>query len=314
MKVAMFCLVVLAAVANFSCRQSVESSHIPVNEKTGEIIKPAPTPIEYEEIDIIEQFSRMSVGNNPEALEFRDYKIEPVLVKKKYDEDSPVAGIYDAVLTKNGRKVARFESVYHPLGNFMSFGLYPFLRSSEKQLFIVEESHRYDRELIINLYPKYEVLFDAADFEVLRGYLRVIDMENDGEKEITLGKNCNLGFIYSNSEEPWVSIIFKYDAKARKYLPASHKYPEFTLKSRDLQEFMEGGKKIFSLKVFMAYIYAGKEAEAWKIFDEAELNFPVENYSTGKIENKQELKENILKGLAKDKIYKFIKKDLMQTD
>jgi hypothetical protein len=314
MKFALLCLVIFTTFFNFSCRQNVESSPVAANEQPVETPSPAPTPDKYEEFDIIEQFSRMQAGNEPAALKYKGYKIEPVTVKKKYDKDSPVADIYDAVLSKNGKRITRFEGVYYPLGNFMSFGLYQFLSGSEKQLFIIEESNRYDHAWIVNLEPKFKVLFDAADYDVLYGYLRVIDIENDGQKEITLSKNCNLGFIFSNVNEPWVKVIFKYDAKARKYLPASHLFEEFTLDGIDakFQEFNDGKNNSVSelLKIFMTYVYAGKEDEAWKFFDKEIVDsFEYETVS-GKVKGKERIREYMKKELNEDPIYKFIRNDL----
>jgi len=313
MKIALLGLVILTGFLNFSCGKQVESSPIAAYEKPAEMPQTVSTPEKYEEIDIIEKISRMEAGNEPTPLEFGDYTIKPVTVKKKEDDESPETEIYDAVLTKKGKTIARFEGVYYPLGNFMSFGLYQFLKGSEKQLFIIEESHRFDHAYIVNLSPKFEILFDAADFDVLDGYLRVIDIDVDGEKEITLAKNCDLGFEFTNIDRPWARIIFRYDAAARKFLPASHKFTDYTLQDQDerLGRFNESREKDFGefLQIFIKYIYAGYETEAWKFFDENERFFRGMETLSGKIDSREQLKTHIIVDLKKDPVYKFISND-----
>lgn len=311
MKSAPFTLIFFTALFNFSCQQNVESSPALVDERVAETPQPISTPEKYEEIDIIEQFSRMEAGNEPIPLEIGDYKISPVTVKKKFYKDSPEADIYDAILSKKGKTIAKFEGIYYPLGNFMSFGLYPFLNNSEKQLLILEESNRYDRAWIINLSPKFEILFDSADFDVLYGYLGAIDIDKDGVFELSAFGSTNLGFTFSWNNETWTKVIFKYDSKSRKYLPASHIFSEYIFENIDeeIQKFREAENRSFSdfLQIFMGYIYAGKEDAAWKFFDES---FSTDKLTFGTDINKANTKEKIISALNKDPIYKFIKADL----
>jgi hypothetical protein len=198
----------------------------------------------------------------------------------------------------------------------MSFGLYQFLNGSEKQLFIIEESNRYDHAWIVSLEPKFEVIFDAADYNLLYGSLVVTDVDKDGEKEIALSKNCSLGFLFSNNLQPWVRIVFKYDPKTRKYVPASHIFTDYTLKDQEenLRKFNESKDKPLSeaLEIMMTYIYAGNENGAWKIFNENEIDFTPTGVVNAKAESREKIKEQILAALKKDPIYKFIKADLIK--
>jgi hypothetical protein len=318
MKFVVVCLLGFTVFLNLSCQQEVISSSISKDEQITKVPEPSPTPNKYEETDIIEQFSTMGDENQPTLVEFQDYKIKKVSVRKKDEIDSPEADIYDAVVSKNGKTIARFEGIYYPLGNEMSFGLYPFLGESEKQLFILEESNRYDREWIVNLSPKYEVIFDAADFDVISGYLRVIDIDNDGQKEITLYKGNNIGYMFPPKDIPLVRIVFKFDEKTRKYLPASHKFPAFTLKDQEeqIKKFNENKTKKFSkaLEIMLTYIYAGKEESAWQLFDNEEIDFTPESVLNAKTESKEQLRVKIKNALNKDPIYKFIKTDLKKKN
>lgn len=310
MKLIVFSLLILTAIFDLSCQNKVKSSPISPNERMAKLPKPTPTPSKYEQNYIIGQISMEGKTDYPIPLEYKGFKINAVVVKKKFDKDSPVAGIYDAVLSKNGKTITRFEGSYYPLGNFMSFGLFAFLGGSEKQLIVLEESMKYDHEWILRLSPKFEVLFDAADFEVDGGGMRLIDIDKDGVYELIYGKYYHLDFMFSMNGMPSGQVIFKYDSKTRKYLPASHFFTDFTLDEIDnkIQQFNNNSKSFsLLLEIFMTYIYAGKEDEAWKYFDE---NFSTDRLWFGVEEDKVKTKEKIISALQKDKIYQFIQNDL----
>jgi hypothetical protein len=325
MKIAALSLVIFTAFFNCCCRQYVESSPVAANEQPVE--KPAETPPSSlkpekysEEINVTSQFSALENDDLPVLLEYKDYKIKRVAVKKKDEYDNPEADIYDLVISKSGKTVARFEGLYNPLGNEIGFGFYRFLKGSEKQLLLVDESNRYDREWIVSLSPRYVVIFDAEDFEVVDGHLMVIDFDNDGEKEITLAKFCfDSEFGFPMSDRPWLRVIFKYDAGKHKYLPASHIFPDYTLngQARRIQKFSDNPPEIngskFSklLEIFMTYVYAGNEAEAWRFFD---ANFPEQLTVYGAVKAKEVTRTQIKAGLNKDPIYKFIRKDIQKRN
>jgi hypothetical protein len=323
MKIALFCLVIFTAWLNLACEKNVESSpSVAANEKSTETPQApqpqtTPTPDKYPEFDIIEQFASYRNKDLPTSLEYKGYKIKKVAVKKRDESDSPEAAIDDLVVSRNGRAIHRFEGIYNPLGNKLGYGFYRFLKGSEEQLFIVDESNRYDREWIVSLSPNFEVLFDSGDYNVESGYLRVTDINNDGEKEITLGIFCGLGFGSVMSDRPWRRIIFKYDAATRKYLPASHIFTDYTLTGQDerIQKFrgnspaLNGGKFSELLEILTTYIYAGRENEAWRFFDE---NFSDRFISDGAEKEKSETRAKIKAKLNKDPIYKFIQQDLQK--
>jgi len=317
MKFALFCLAVMTAILNLSCGQnaaSAPSSPSAPAEIFEEIPSPVPTPSKYEEIDIIEQISMGGKDNPPASITVDNYKIRKETVRKKDDADSPVTDISDAVLSKNGKTIARFEGIYYPLGNSMSFGLFSFLGTSEKQLLIVDETNRYDREWIISLSPKYEVLFDAADYHVQGGYMRLIDIDKDGVYELFYGVYIPLSFMFSRSSTPLQMVVFKFDAKTRRYLPATHIFTDYTLAGIDekVQSFNNNRVNSLSalLKIFITYVYAGKEEEAWKFFDHEGLNFSTQETFSGKVEGKEQIIKHIKNALDDDPIYRFIRRDL----
>jgi len=136
--------------------------------------------------------------------------------------------------------------------------------------------------------------------------------------ELSAGKSASLGFYFSRSSEKAVETIFKYDSKSNKYLPATHIFPEFVLQGFEKKDFAEQvgqfkeSKSKFApefLQIFIKYVYAGKEAEAWKFFDETELEFNERWDLLDKLSDKEQLRKRIKIFLDKDPIYKFIQKD-----
>ena len=305
MKIALSCLIALTALLNFSCTKNVESSPISTSETRVEIPQPAPTPFEYKSIKEDEK---------PDSLEYAGYKIKKVLVKKTY-EDNPAADIDDVVISKKGKIIRRFEGEYYPLGNDMDLELEQLLGGSKKQLVITDLSNRYDHSWIISLAPRFEILFDAADYDVLYGSLDTLDVNYDGEKEIALTTISSVYYGFSNVDQPRVRIVFKYDSKTRRYLPASHVFADFTLKQVSTKMSDAGGNSHplfpYVLENTLTYIYAGKEAEGWKYFDE---NLPDSIMHYGMELKKEEAQATILRALKKEPIYKFIKSDLAKKN
>ncbi len=305
-------LILLIGLTAFGCQiQSVQTQNLSYdNSRKDEVSKPkidAETVSDKnEEISIEENF----VDND--SLIFEAYKISRVKVKKTDLETAEKAEIFDALLTKNGKQIAKFEGVFYPAGNQMDFGLFSFLGEKTKQLIIVDTSNRYERDWIVDFSPNYSVLFDTADYGT-QG-LRRIDFDDDGTYEITSVRIYDI-ISFPSAYRPSVNIIFHYDKQAGKFLPASNKFSEFTLKDIDdrLKRFNESDKKYFHdvLEITLTYLLAGQEEKAWDFFDK---NFASADLSFEKVENKAETKKKIQASLNNDPIYKFIKQNSNKTN
>lgn len=328
MKLALFYLIIFTLSLGLSCDKNVESSPIAENEIVKATPQPSPMPDKFEEKQIYEEmqkigrFSNFEEDESKTLFKFQDFTIKKDVVKKSDDIGSPVTGIIDAVLSKKGKHLARFEGVYYPLGNEINFGLYSFLGGTEKQLLVYDESLHYEHDWIVRLSPKFEVIYNNEDFDIYNGFY-VLDIDNDGILELTAGKSASLTFMFSRSSELALKTIFKYDSKSHKYLPATHLFPEYVLNGFEeegfeaqLKNFNEREAKGLSefLQIFMKYIYAGKEAEAWKFFTETEIDFKYVTTLSGKIENKEQMKAQIKSVMKKDPIYQFIQKDLRKKN
>ena len=302
------CLLIGTFLLFAACQnEKVKSEQITVfetNRFENTPVSPTPEMIldKDKEISFEENFS------SGEVLEFNGYRLEREKVVKELKEENLKADIFDTVLKKNKKTVARFEGVFYPLGNLMDFGSVS-LFDDEKQFFVIDTSNRYERDWIFSVKPEYRLHFDSRDYQILRGSLAKIDFDRDGVYEITLTKEEFNIFSYPNSEVPRIRIIFKYDRPTQRYLPASHLFPEFTLDGlhEQIDRFNQKERKLLSevLEITLVYIYAGKEDEGWKFFDE---NFVTYEFSGEKIEDEEQAKQKIKKYLAGNPVYRFINK------
>jgi hypothetical protein len=294
---------ILILFVNLSCHIYVYSSPVAQDEIRAEMPKPTPTPEKLEEI-------YLDGDDQATLLEYQDYKLEKVTVRKMDEKiDTTLADISDAVLTKNGKRIARFKGDYHPLGNQMSFGLFSFLGKNEKQIWITDETGQHDaRNWIVSLTPKFKVVFDSRDYGLGWKMTGLVDVEKDGVVEVKVGGYTDLDIGMARVFEPWAETVFKYDSNTRKYLPASHILTEYTLNgiNEQIDKYKEPGDKPLKdlLEIMLKYIYAGKDAEAWKFFDE---NFTPTNNIGGFANDKEESRKRIKNALNKDPVYKFIK-------
>lgn len=307
-----FVLILAALLCNLACQnQAVNSqnSNETLSQITPETLE---TPGLQTQSNDEKAISIEGVVAERESLKFEGYEVKKFLTKKKFDNDSPIADIADAVLQKNGKTLFRFEGVYYPNGNQIEFGLFSFLDSKTKQLIIYETTNRYGRVWIVSLSPKPKILFDSNDWGDFREFVYFDDIDEDGKYEISMQTEVTLSFEdkpIAHINIPQIGYIFKYDNKKGRFLPANHKFQNLYLekideriskvKSQDSSSgFDEYAIKDF-IDIFLIYIYAGKENEAWEFFDK-EYN----------LKDKEIRKEKIKVILNKDPIYKSIKNEL----
>lgn len=95
-------------------------------------------------------------------------------------------------------------------------------------------------------------------------------------------------------------IIFKYDSKAKKYFPATSVFQDYALRGidNDIKNLKQGGDSNYLSKrlgIFLRYIYAEKENDAWAFF-EREYELP----------DQKEMKSRIQAVLKDEGVYKYI--------
>ena len=299
---------ILAFLIFTACTVNVNQSYTNINSNTN-------TTISQNENEIVlDQDKQIWFEGNyleTDSLKLNGYLIKKVKVKKYYEILNENIDVIDTVITKNGKQIAKFDGVLYPLGNQMDFALFSFFDQPNEQLVIVDSTNRYEEVWIVDLSKDFKILFNSSDYGIVSGGLTRIDFDEDGIYEITLA-NIDDIFGFATAFRPSNSIIFQYDKKLRKFLPASHKLQEYTLDKieEQIQKFKDDEKKEFSdvLEITFRYFYAGKDDEGWKFFDENFL--PDKNTYTIKVEDKEQAREEIKKALNENPVYQFIKKDL----
>ncbi|MGH9967425.1 MAG: hypothetical protein ACREBG_06280 [Pyrinomonadaceae bacterium] len=205
-----------------------------------------------------------------------------------------------AVLKKGEGVVANFDGLYHPAGNTTEFGVFPFLGGEPKQIVVEQAIPRNWRHWIVSLSPDVHVIFDSGDYGV-DGELLPIDVNSDGVYEFSKTVTAFYGFEnLPSSEAPLIDMLFKFDDKAKKYLPANHIFQDHALKGiedeiRNVDS--NDGKKDLShvLRIVLRYVYAGKEQAGWAFYDK-ECELP----------NKDQIRSKVLAKLGNEPVYKFI--------
>lgn len=211
-------------------------------------------------------------------------------------------------LARNGKILATFDGNYHPMGNATTFGLFSLLGTEAKQLVVSQSVWRGGQYWIVSLTSPARILYNTGDWGVSRGEnLRVLDIDNDGVDEIIdesttfydLQDKLPFGAI------PLPKVIFKYDAKSKKFLPANRLHRDYSLRDMDTltlnvsppaQDTFNDLPAVFNLTLQL--IYAGQEDEGWAFFDKS--------YT---LSDKEEIRARVAAYLRDDAVYNFLYKN-----
>lgn len=257
-------------------------------------VKPARAVEEHEEYpkNITETFAREG------SLALNGYEVSS---REKSLSDTIDAGY--VVLKRRGRVVAKFDGVESGFGVAAAFGAFPFLGGDAKQLAVSLTIPRSGRHWVVDLSSRApRVIFDSDTYGVWGEELSVIDLDKDGTYEIST--HVPAFYMFENmyiSETPLPEIIFKYDAKARRYLPANQLFPEYSL--RRLDEDIRGLKPDDAaymskrLGILLRYVYAGRERDGWDFFERA--------YTRA---DRDALKKKIAAELSREPVYRFLRR------
>jgi hypothetical protein len=285
----------------FAC----SSCGTPANSQSTPISEAQPTPDHVQPEEYPQPIDNIFVDGD--SLSYNGFEVVKLEKKVKYyypPEMKSPPDLIDAsyaVLKKNGRVLAKFDGVYHGVGNVTDFGLFSFLGGGEKQLAVSLTVPRGGRHWIVDLSSSARVIFDSGDYGVGREELSVIDIDKDGVYEISLP--LTEFYMFENmhtAETPLPEIIFKYDRGAKKYIPANPSFQSYVLRGiedevNQLNPNEENGYLLKRLGIVLRYIYAGKEKEAWDFFDR-EYRLP----------DKEQMKSKIKAVLQNEGAYKYI--------
>jgi hypothetical protein len=190
-------------------------------------------------------------------------------------ERAPAIEVSCAVLIKNGQTLFQFDGVYFAEGNSTEFGLFNLLGNDSQQFIISQTAPRTGRHWVVDVSSGFRVIFDSSEYSAGREEFYVIDLDKDGVLEISLPVTAFYAMqdkMYIG-EIPLPELIFKYDAKARKYVRANHLFPDYTLHGieRDIERLRDDDGNYLSkrLDILLRYIFAGKWDEGWAFFNRA---------------------------------------------
>ena len=235
-----------------------------------------------------------------DSLSEGDYSVIKLKKKVKIEETPDLTEVSYAVLKRKNKVLVKFDGVYFGLGNATDFGLFSFLGENDRQLVVSQTIPRGGRHWIVDLSPDLRIIYDSADYSVGREDLSIYDIDGDGRFEVLQEDTAFYGFDgFSMAETPLPLVIFRYDEKAGKYLPANHLLKDYALKNIDTQinKFTSGNNHKLSelLDITLRYIYAGEEEKAWMFF-ESEYKQP----------DKEAVKSKVKAILKRNAVYKFI--------
>jgi len=233
-----------------------------------------------------------------EDISYNGYEMRQLTKKINVETHRKVEVSY-AVLMKNDRTLLTFDGVYFGLGNSTEFGLFELLGNGSQQFIVSQTVPRGGRHWVVSVSPEVRVLFDSWDYGVGREEFYVIDLDKDGIYEISLPVTAfyEMQDKMSIAEIPLPEIIFKYDPKVRKYLPANHLFRAYAL--RDIESDIErltnedGNYLSKRLDILLRYVYAREVMKGWAFF-EREYRRP----------DKEEIKARIISALKSAPVYR----------
>ena len=235
-----------------------------------------------------------------EDISYRGYEVKK-LMQKVRDETNREIDVSYAVLTKNKRRLLKFDGMYFGAGNNTEFGLFDLLGQKSQQIIVSQTVPRGGRHWVVSVSPDVRVLFDSWDFDVGREEFYVIDIDKDGVYEIVLPVTA----FYSMHDKMYIGeiplpeIIFKYNAKARRYLPANYRFADYALHgiNRDMYNLRNDDSNYLSrrLDILLRYIYARQAPDGWATFA-----------STYQRPDRKEITERIRSVLKKNAVYNYL--------
>lgn len=252
-------------------------------------------------------------------IESESFSYEGYSISKKCagEEDSYADDNCELKISENKRQLAKFTS---SRAYWLQYGLFNFLGKKDKQLIVFTYSggaHCCEDYVIYDLKPAFRVIYDSEKYDSadeIGSDLIPVDVDRDGIFEFQRNIMAFDYFFASHADSVFPPVIFAYDKKAGAYDFANKKFPGFVLK--ELEENLawlrknrksenesqkQMNERYIVRKTFLNLVYAGKEEEAWKYFDE--------NYN---FEDKEEFKTAVRESFSEEVVYKSIYKSDLQ--
>jgi len=258
----------------------------------------------------VKEIGMGDILSNDETLSYNGYVVEKRHKKVSYDypaEMQPRSSRIDvsfAILKRRSVVLTRFDdNIYSGQGNDTRFGLFSFLHGQTKQIVVSQDIFRGGTQWVIDLSPRPRIIFDGPNWAVGRegDDMRIIDLNHDGVFEIIVPITDFYDFQdkLPIARIPLPEIIFKYDRRSMKYVPANPLFESYVLHGigdldagKTVDEF---DQRAMTLEKLLAFIYVGKQKQAWDFYNRAY-----------KLSDKEEIRHRVKAILIKQPVYKFI--------
>jgi len=236
-------------------------------------------------------------------LSYNGYRVE--ILYKDVTIDKRREEVSYCVLRRNGLTLLKFDGVYSGIGNGTRFGLLSLLGNEEKQLVVSQDIYRGGNQWIVTLGKSPRKIYDGAVWETGRegDDLGIMDIDADGTYEIFVPITSFYNFAdhrLSMMNVPLPSVVFKFDRRAQRYVPANPLFAEYLLsnhKDREISPPSNADNHLGDvMKATLDYLLARREAEAW-LFFERECKLP----------DKAQIKRKIKSVLAAHPVYRHLK-------
>ncbi|HEX5703781.1 MAG TPA: hypothetical protein VFX97_11320 [Pyrinomonadaceae bacterium] len=248
------------------------------------------------------------VLGSAESIRYKSYVLEKRTREVELDLGTETALSIDvsyAVLKRNRRVLARFDGdIYFGAGNAVRFGLVSILGGPTKQAVISQDIFRGGAQWIVNLAGKPRIIFNGMHWSVGRegDDMTIVDLDGDGVFEVIVPITdfYSLQDKMSMSQIPLPEIVFRYDLKRKKYLPANPRFRNYLfgeIRKLDSRNTIKDEFAIRSavLHMVLTHIYAGRRKEGWQIYNR-----------TYRLDDRVELKRRIKSTLRQQPVYNFI--------
>lgn len=217
---------------------------------------------------------------------------------------------YQLTIRRNGRVVR----VLDWQSTTLEFGLFEFVKGRPPFLFVESLSGGANCCAVLSVYDV-RAGFKAVFFDASKS-ISIADVDGNGTFEISL---AYIGFDYyecfTNLTSPRPAIVHAFDLKKGRFVVASHRFPEFTLREIEKlkAEADEIGKTIRDpkanridarencdflakvLEILLIYVFAGRRDEGWAYYNRA--------YT---LSDREEMRAKIEKQLKADDEYRAI--------
>lgn len=293
-------LVAILLLVGSACRKPVAS--VPANSPGPEANVKVPVPATPAPIPTPESVAsevEPVLGTDP--IEYEGYRVTREVKTARAVATHEDTETEFGVLKFGPKTVMRFDAdTFGVTGNQIEFAMFPFLSPNRKQLFVERTGYREWEQWIVDLTPRFRVVYHSTDYGFWGG-MQVTDIDHDGVYELLTRVTKYYMFAdLPHGGSPDVTAILKYDRGLKRYLPGNYQFPTAAIEgiqeniaSLHAKSGIDYREQV--LTILLTYLYAGKESEGWEFF-EKEYTKP----------DKTELRRKIRQKLAREPVFQYL--------